>query len=219
MNRGNLKELIRLANHLDKIGERKIANELDSVIKKASLSLNKVAEGPKAFTLYVMNPDTREEIYCCDIDTAKEVRKALRDFKFDKYDFDDPDSPAMRLEQVHHDAGEGFDYIVIRDNKNDHRTELSVEGLKSTFIGKDTSTESAKRTLGERDRLDEIALREERKRMERPDESALMPENKGDGEFSGELFFSDASKVEKRISKFASLLSGEFGGLDKKIRR
>jgi len=30
---------------------------------------------------------------------------------------------------------------------------------------------------------------------------------------------SEASKAERRISKFASLLSGEFGGLDKKIRR
>lgn len=215
MNRSDLKELIRLANHLDNAGERKIANELDFVIKKVSLLLlGESSENPNsaAFTIYIKRSDTEEEIKCCDIDTAKEVRRTLRSYVFGK---GLEDSPIFdKLDE----AGEEFDTIVIVDNVGGHRTELSIPGLHTTIVGKGESR-GAKETRKRRDFMEEEFARKHMERAEMPEEESLMPMPSDEEDFTGDLFFTEAARTNKRISKTASLLSRKFGRSDGKVRR
>ena len=215
MNRSDLKELIRLANHLDNAGERKIANELDFVIKKVSLLLLGESDNnpsSAAFTIYIKRSDTEEEIKCCDIDTAKEVRQTLRTYVFGKGLKD-----SILFDKLH-EAGEEFDTIVIVDNFGGHRTELSIPGLHTTVVGKGESRGS-KDIRERRDFIEEEFARKHMERAEMPEEESLMPMPSDEEDFTGDLFFTEAARTNKRISKTASLLSRKFGRSDGKVRR
>lgn len=215
MNRSDLKELIRLANHLDNAGERKIANELDFVIKKVSLLLLGESDNnpnSAAFTLYIKRSDTEEEIKCCDIDTAKKVRQTLRSYVLDK------GPEGKLLSKKLGKAGEEFDTIVIVDNVGGHRTELSISGLYTTTIGKGKSW-GARDVRKRRDFIEEQFAKEHMERAEMPEEEMLMPMPSDEEKFTGDLFFTEAARTNKRISKTASLLSRKFGRSDGKVRR
>ena len=57
------------------------------------------------------------------------------------------------------------------------------------------------------------------KKLEKIVNRAIEKAEKAEASNASDELFSEASESEQRIAKFASLLSGEFNGLDKKIRR
>lgn len=210
-----MRDLAEFANHLDRIGESKFANEIDEILKKqASIFKNVFAaksEREPAFTIFAVVPETQEEVECAHANNVRRLKSILRNFVLEQRA---PSAERLIEFCIEKDCRR----IIVKDNKTGERTKLSVRGLRTNNLSSHLKRFPENYKEWEKDFNDEVQKREDnwlrRVTREEPDpyfEDRRKERHEDDEveELHDGLIFRESSSKAKAISKLASLMEQE----------